>query len=164
MLVNTQQHFFARKLREAQLFELKKLHWRVESLRKFSISPYFRILVTYKFKEIIFSHNLKLHKYLRSRIDRNEVVTCRVDNKSFNQIQKAYNFLPVLKKFITEVCMNKNYIGIAFNFIDAKEKDLEEEEIRSELEYRKFVIFPRNERVNITKPDENEVESFRSFY
>ncbi|PRP83232.1 hypothetical protein PROFUN_09444 [Planoprotostelium fungivorum] len=101
------------------------------------------LLATFRFRENIRNSVLPFYKGKYLRTDRDGVKVYKLEGQVWRQAvkfaQSSAEFFPCLRRFLLEAAINKNFL----------ESDLRENEIKNELQYRQFVVYPSGGSVNI---------------
>lgn len=117
-------------------------------IEKWSRSP---LLLTYKFGALLFTQILRV-PHLRVKASKKEILLCQCDKNSYSHIRSTAEFLPKLQSFIAEFVSNKNFVE--------KPLDSYSPDLKNELYYKKYLIFPANgTRLVLKKKKEDEVET-----
>eukprot|EP01096_Ripella_sp_DP13-Kostka_P014694 TRINITY_DN6713_c0_g1_i1.p1 TRINITY_DN6713_c0_g1~~TRINITY_DN6713_c0_g1_i1.p1 ORF type:complete len:969 (-),score=513.02 TRINITY_DN6713_c0_g1_i1:97-2832(-) len=108
----------------------------------------YRLVVSYNFNTVVEHYHFDRLLFKITLGQGTEMHKLKTSPKNYKFIRKlATEFLPTLCLFITEFVNNHNFV----------EKDLDDSTLESELAYRTFVIFPRDNRIIIKRKVEKDV-------
>jgi hypothetical protein len=76
---------------------------------------------------------------------KDKILICKTDYHIYKQFLKILDFLPKIQQFLFQVCNNKFFV----------DKTLTIEETKNELQYKKYIIFPEGQDVQVVKMNNN---------
>ena len=112
----------------------------------FTTKNFIRVLISFKYRDNCNHCDIDGIEFKEIYIDKKDkILICKTDYHIFKQFLKILDFLPKIQQFLFQVCNNKFFV----------DKTLTIEETKNELQYKKYIIFPEGQDVQVVKMNNN---------